>query len=154
MNSTTLKITRAGVIAALYTALTVVFSSVAYGPIQFRPSEALTLLPILFPEAILGVTVGCILSNLLSPVGLPDMIFGPLVTLAAAYLTYYFRRSILAYAFPIVLNGLFVSLYLYKFYKLPYLYNVLTIGGSEAVVVLILGIPLIVYLRKYLEQHS
>lgn len=152
MNPTTLKITRAGVIAALYTALTIIFSSLAYGPIQFRPSEALTILPILFPEAIWGVTIGCLLSNLFSPVGLPDMVFGPTITLAAAYLTYYFRRSIFAYSFPILLNGLFVSLYLYKFYKLPYLYNVLTIGGSEALVVLVLGIPLTIYLKKYLEQ--
>ena len=60
-------ITEAAVIAAIYTALTYLASAMnlAYGAVQFRFSEALTVLPVLTPAAIPGLTLGCILSNLM-----------------------------------------------------------------------------------------
>ena len=69
---TTRDLTRAAVIAALYVVLTYLAGvmNLAYGPVQFRFSEALTVLPFLFPEAIPGLFVGCVVSNLLSPYGL------------------------------------------------------------------------------------
>ena len=47
-------------IAAAYAGLTFLSNvfSLAYGPVQFRVSEVLTLLPIFTPAAIPGVTVG------------------------------------------------------------------------------------------------
>ena len=55
------------VIAALYAALTLGFQAISYGPVQFRVSEAMTLLPVLFPEAVPGLAVGCLISNLFNP---------------------------------------------------------------------------------------
>ena len=54
------------IIAALYTALTLGFQAISFGAIQFRVSEALTLLPVLFPQAVPGLAIGCLLSNLLA----------------------------------------------------------------------------------------
>jgi hypothetical protein len=48
-------LTLAAVVAALYAAVTLLFAPISYGPVQFRVSEALTLLPVLFPQAIPGV---------------------------------------------------------------------------------------------------
>ena len=79
---------RAGIIAALYAALTYAFAPVAYGPLQIRPAEALCILPIFFIEAVPGLFVGCALANLLSGYGLYDIGFGSLTTLAAAIVTY------------------------------------------------------------------
>ena len=60
----------AGIIAAVYTVLTLALPIPQYGPIQFRVAEAMTVLPFLFPEAIPGLTVGCFLANLLFKRGL------------------------------------------------------------------------------------
>ena len=62
------RICRAGVIAALYVALTYAFMPVSYqGIMQIRPGEALTILPLFFPEAVPALWIGCMLSNLASP---------------------------------------------------------------------------------------
>ena len=60
-------LTLAAMIAALY-ALLSCFSGIfglAYGPLQFRFSEALCVLPFLFPAATPGLFVGCVIANLL-----------------------------------------------------------------------------------------
>ena len=85
-------ICRAGVIAALYAVLTIYLGSIAYGPLQIRPAEALTLLPLLYAESIPALFVGCLIANLLSPYGVPDRVVGSLVTLIAACLTYVIPR--------------------------------------------------------------
>ncbi len=144
------KITRAGLIAALYTALCLFFNATSFGVIQFRPAEALTVLPILFPEAIGGIFVGVLLANMLGGVGLVDIIFGSLISLVAAYLTWYLRKSKLAYLPPIILNAFLVSLYLHSFFKYPYWISVLSIGISQTVVILLIGYPIISYLKKRL----
>ena len=60
------------VIAALYAVLTYVAAAVnlAYGPVQFRFSEALTVLPVFTPAAIPGLTLGCVIANLGGGLGL------------------------------------------------------------------------------------
>ena len=75
------------VIAALYAALTLLLAPISYGPIQLRLSEALTLLPMLLPQAVPGLFVGCLIANLYTGM-LTDIIFGSLATLVAATGTY------------------------------------------------------------------
>ncbi|MCL2177024.1 MAG: QueT transporter family protein [Firmicutes bacterium] len=82
-----IKITRAALIAALYVAILWAIPFWAFGPIQFRPSEALTLLPLLFAEAIPGLFIGVVIANLFSPYGFIDMGLGGSATLMAAVLT-------------------------------------------------------------------
>jgi len=91
---TTVRILRAAVIAAIYFVLTFFLAPLSYGPVQIRFAEALTVLPVLFPEAVVGVAVGCLLSNIFSPFGFlwTDMVFGTLATFCAAVLTYYIGR--------------------------------------------------------------
>ena len=77
-------LTEAALIAAMYAALTFAIAPLAYGEVQFRVSEALTILPVFTPAAIPGLTVGCLLANLLgllsgaNPAGTLDMVFGTL----------------------------------------------------------------------------
>ena len=143
-------LTRAGIIAALYTALTYALAPLSYGPVQLRISEALTVLPILYPEAIAGLFVGTMLSNMLGGLGPWDIFGGSTVTLIAAFLTHRYKNSLTAYLSPVILNGLFVSLYLSVLYGVPYWLTVLSIGASEALVVFGLGYPLIRLLRRQL----
>lgn len=148
MQSPIQKLTRAGLIAALYVALCLIFKATSFGIIQFRPAEALTVLPILFPEAVGGIFVGVLLANLMGGLGLVDIMFGSLTSLAAAYLTWFLRHSMLAYLPPIILNAVLISLYLHSFFHYPYWLSVLSIGISQTVVILLIGYPLITYLKK------
>ena len=86
--SLTVLLCRAGVTAALYAGLTIAFGSLAYGPLQIRPAEALCVLPLFFPETIFGLFVGCAMANLLSGYGAIDIVLGSIATLVAAVCTY------------------------------------------------------------------
>ncbi|MFQ6007692.1 MAG: QueT transporter family protein [Candidatus Zixiibacteriota bacterium] len=77
----------AGLIAALYTILSVVFLPISFGVYQVRIAEALTVLPFLTRAAIPGLYIGCLLANIFGGMGWLDIVFGPLITLAAAVLT-------------------------------------------------------------------
>ena len=82
----TRQIATAAIIAALYTVMSLLSSifGLTYGPIQCRFSEALTVLPFFLPEAVPGLFVGCLVTNLMSTVGPLDIIFGSMATLLAA----------------------------------------------------------------------
>ena len=106
MNKTTKFLVRSAVIAALYAALTFAVASIAYTPIQFRVSEALTILPLFFPEAIPGLTIGCFLANI--PSGPWDMFIGAGATLIAAILTRLSRKIWTGVIPPVLANAFLV----------------------------------------------
>ncbi|NMA54571.1 MAG: QueT transporter family protein [Firmicutes bacterium] len=143
---------RAALIAALYVAITYALQATSFLPAQFRLAEALTLLPMLFPEAIWGIGVGCFIANLFSPAGLIDVVLGSLTSLLAAFITYRYRWHAIGFLSPIVLNALVVSAYLRLLAGLPYWVTAIGIAASEAVVVLGVGVPLVLYLRKWLQS--
>ena len=72
------------VVAALYAVLTLAFSWISYGPVQFRIAEALTALPLFMPCSIPGLTVGCVVANLIGGYGLYDIVIGSLATCICA----------------------------------------------------------------------
>ena len=134
---------RAAMIAAIYVVLTLLFQPISFGQIQFRVSEALTLLPMLWPEAVPGLLVGVALANLQSPFGLWDVIGGSLVSLVAALVTRRFRFHPIGYLSPVVFNAALVGAYLAYLTHTPYLPWLLWIGLGEAGVVFLLGYPLL-----------
>ncbi|MCL2517117.1 MAG: QueT transporter family protein [Oscillospiraceae bacterium] len=147
-------ITKTAVIAALYVAFTMLVAPFAYGPVQFRLSEALTILPFIMPEAIFGLFIGCIISNILSPYGFLDLICGSLATLLAAYLTYRAKSKWLAPLPPVIVNAVVigavitVSMSAGEAFMAAYAYNALTVGAGQLVVCYGLGIPLLLILKK------
>lgn len=144
----TRKIVRAALIAAIYVLLVYLFAGFSFGIFQFRPAEALTLLPILYPEAVPALFIAVMLSNILGGLGPWDIFGGSLVTLLAAWVTYRYRHSWIAYASPIVFNAFLISIYLRVIFEVPYWLSVVGIGISEAVSVLLLGMPLVRLLRR------
>ncbi|HBG02233.1 MAG TPA: QueT transporter family protein [Firmicutes bacterium] len=147
------RIARAGIIAAAYIVLVFFFQFASFGPIQLRVAEALTLLPMVYPEAIGGIYVGVLLANILGGQGPWDIFGGSLISLLAAYLTYRFRGHLIGYASPIVLNAFLVSLYLRFMFDFPsYWLLVLSIGLGQSVVVLGLGLPLLRFVQKNQER--
>jgi len=143
----------AGVVAAMYLAITITpgISAISYGPIQVRIAEALTVLPFLFPGAIFGVFAGCLLANIFGIYGLPDIILGSLLTLIAAWLTWQLRRTgkmWLAPLPPIVINTFGVPAYVGYFYGVPYWPFVFYIAVGQAIACYVLGLPLLVLLKR------
>ena len=122
MNNKTL--TKVAMIAAIYTALCFIpgLSNIAYGQIQVRIAEALTLLPLIFQPAIWGVTLGCFLANLvglmtgMNPTGLIDLIVGTMATFLAANCTYLLRNKkvgnipLWSILMPVIFNAIFVGI--------------------------------------------
>ncbi|HBT19817.1 MAG TPA: QueT transporter family protein [Peptococcaceae bacterium] len=146
-------IVRAGIIASIYVVLCIVLQPISYGVIQLRIAEALTVLPILYKEAVWAIFVGVLLANIYGGLGIADIVVGSLTSLAAAYLTYILRNSWAAYLPPIVLNAFIISIYLHALLNFPYWATVLSIGISQTIVVFGLGYPLIRYLRRYEEKN-
>lgn len=169
MKTRTVLITQAAVIAAAYIVLTLPFAQFAFGPIQLRLAEALTVLPILTPAAVPGLFIGCLLANTLNPapLGLIDIVFGSLASLAAGWLTWRLGRrvrernlpvaslpTLIALLPPILINGLVVGFYLP--FILPDIdpspaviaVTMLSIAASQAVVIFAVGAPLLAGIRK------
>ncbi|MEI3426456.1 MAG: QueT transporter family protein [Christensenellales bacterium] len=111
---TTRSLCLSAIIAALYAALTLLLAPISYGNIQCRVSEAFTVLPMVLPQSIPGLFVGCLIANIFSPSpSILDIVFGSLTTLIAACGTYALRKKpVLAAACPIVANGVIVGLML------------------------------------------
>lgn len=109
---------RTGIIAALYTVLTLLVLPLASGAIQIRVSEGLCLLPLIFIEAIPGLAVGCLIANLITSCALFDILLGSLVTLVSAVFTFFVGKIIknvplkiiIGGLFPVVLNAVFLPL--------------------------------------------
>ena len=134
---TTRSLCVSAVIAALYAAMTLLLAPISYGPIQLRLSEAMTLLPILLPQAVPGLFVGCLIANLYTGT-LTDIIFGSLATLLAAIGTYLLRKKpLLAAACPVAANAVIVGLVLSMSFNLPVALTMLEVGIGELGAVLL-----------------
>jgi len=153
---TTRQLATAGIIAALYAVLSYFSSvlSVAYGPIQCRFSEALCVLPFLTSAAVPGLFLGCLVSNLPSPYGALDIIFGSLATLLAALWTSRVRRKWLAPLPPVICNAVIVGAVItiqqvpFDLFWGTFAYNALTVGLGEALACYALGGLLLTQLQK------
>lgn len=157
--------TKTAMIAGIYAAITFATFFMSFGQIQYRVSEALTILPVFTVTAIPGLTLGCALANLIgffigaNPLGLLDAIFGTLASLIAAVITYYLGKSDkkwVRYAFcpmpPVIINAIIVGLELtWIFNGLEmkfFLLNFVSVFVGQAVICYGLGIPLMLALEK------
>ena len=146
-------LTIGGAIAALYVVLTLVANAfgLASGAIQVRLSEALTILPCFTAAAVPGLTVGCILANIITGCALWDVVFGSLATLIGATGTYLLRKKpLLAWIPPVLSNAIIVPIVLQKVYGVPdsFWYLMLTVGAGEVIACGILGLLLYKALEK------
>lgn len=146
-------VAQAAMIAAIYVVLTLVGASFAYGPVQVRLSEALTILPAFTPAAIPGVFLGCLLSNILGGCILPDIIFGSLATLIGAVFTWMLRDKsrYLAPLPPILANTIIVPFVLKYGYMdpLPIPFMMLTVGIGEVISCGVIGLIVYAGLNRY-----
>ena len=149
-NDLTKRLTRTALIAAIYAVVTLAIAPFAYGSIQFRVSEILVLLAIFDPLYIGGLTLGCLIANLLGPNGPMDVIFGTLATFISVYAIYltgkliknYKIKLLIASIWPTIFNGLIIGWMLNKLYGLPLILSVGEVALGELVVITFIGVPL------------
>ena len=155
VSTNTRTLVRAALIAALYTVLTLLLQPLSYGEVQIRFSEALTLLPILLPEAVPALAVGCLLANILGGCTIFDIVFGTLATLLAALCTRRLRdRFWLAALMPVLFNGVIVGAVVHYCYApiFPLPLSMLSVAAGEAVACLVVG-PLLVRVMQRIPNE-
>ena len=138
--SATLWLVRTALIASLYVTLTIAFSAISYGPVQFRISEVLVLLPLWNHRWTPGIVMGTIIANFFSPLGLIDVAFGSLATfLGIISMVKVAKMSSPLYSLicPVLANAYLIALELRIVYSLPFWESVVYVGISEAIIVLI-----------------
>ena len=156
---------RTAMIAAIYTAISLFFAPLSFGPFQVRISEALVLLPVIAPGSIIGLTVGCILTNTVgffmgaNIIGWADIIFGSAATLIAALCTYAFRNirfrgvPVLSAIPPVLCNAVIIGA------ELTFVFNgsfqlaffasqAFSVGIGQIVSCMLFGLPLVLYIEK------
>ncbi len=156
-NESITRTVRAGMIAALYVALTLAVAPVGFGSLQFRPSEALTILPLYFPEAIPALFVGCLISNIVSAYGIADILFGSAATLIAAYLTSRARNKYTAPIPSVIINALVIGVMISvmsvpeggEAFWTTLCVNILSLAVSQGCVCYLLGVPLATAIEKH-----
>ena len=150
-------LTRGALVAAMYVALSYLSNlfGLASGVIQFRVSEVLCILPLFMPEAIPGLFIGCILSNIISGCVLWDIVFGSLATLIGAVGCYAMRRlpnnlKWLATLPNILANSIIVPFVLMYAYGVDsgYFFLMLTVGIGEVVCSGVLGTAALYSMNK------
>ena len=173
-------IAQAGMIAALYAAATLValllLQGLAWGPVQFRISEAVCVVALLTPAAVPGLTVGCVIANLINLVvsgtgalGMLDVVFGSCATLVGSLFCWKLRsHPRVAVLGPVIANAVIVPAYLplllqgLGYYTIPfttialdgayvpmYLFGLVATGAGEALVMYVLGLPLLAALKRF-----
>lgn len=152
----TKKLVRTALVAAIYATLTLILAPISYGAVQFRVSEMLMLLAFINPLYITGLTIGCLIANILGGLGLLDIIFGTLATFLSALAMYKTAKIIknknialvVASLWPTIFNGLIVGWVVSVSASLPLFITMLQVGFGEIVVITIVGVPVFKLLEK------
>ncbi|MEG2428908.1 MAG: QueT transporter family protein [Oscillospiraceae bacterium] len=163
----TKKLSQIAMIAAIYAAISFAMFFISFGQIQFRVSEMLTILPVFTGMAVPGLTLGCVISNLVgffcgaNPLGLIDAIVGSTATLISAILTYYIGKSdkkwikyIFAPLPPVIVNAIIIGFevtFAFNGINSPtsvYLTNMGLILLGQATICYGVGVPLMMILQK------
>lgn len=143
-------------VAGLYATLTLALGVISYGPIQFRIAEIMVLLPFIRKDYIWGLTIGCLLANIIGPYGVPDIIFGTTATFLSVYAVYLTSKYItdkklgllIASIWPTIINGIVIGFMLNKFFGVPMIVGMLQVAFGQFVVITLVGVPLYKSLEK------
>ncbi len=139
-------------IAALYAVLCIIFKPISFSVIQIRIAEMFTVLPYFTFSAVPGVTLGCLLGNILTGADILDIVWGTVATLIGAIGSYLLKKHRLLVPLPpIISNTVIIPLVLKYTYgeaqPLPFL--MLTVGIGEFASCALLGLALIFVLNRH-----
>lgn len=143
-----MQLVKVSIVAAIYVALTLSVAPISYGALQFRVSEVLNLLAFINPLYGISLVLGCAISNLFSPLGMYDVVFGTLATLLSVIFISKSKNLFVASLWPSLFNPIIVGLELYFLLNLPFAFTAFTILIGEFMVVTVVGYPLFKILMR------
>lgn len=139
-------------IASVYVALSFFLMPYTFGPIQVRVAEMTLLLLFFNKRYSFGIILGCLITNMFSPLGLVDVVFGTLATALTCLAMIKTSNIYLKLLWPGIINGLIVGLELTLVFKdLPFIYNAFFVLIGEVVAVFIPGI---IMRKRVLENNA
>ena len=147
----TLFIARAGIIAAVYTVLCLLLAPISFSVFQVRVAEALCVLPYFTPAAVPGLTIGCLISNIIGSGNTFDIVFGTLATLIGALGSCLLRKNRYLVAVPPIISNTLIIPFVLKFAfdaveTIPFI--MMTIAIGEIIAIGILGLALLFLLER------
>ena len=153
--SNTLELTQAGIIAAIYVVLTLIFAPISFGSVQLRVAEALTILPMFTSAAVPGLFVGCLVANILGGAVLWDIIFGSTATLIGAYFSYKLKGKRWLVPIPAIISNTVIIPFVLKYaygIDIPLVLQMLYVFAGEVGGCFVLGELLASALIPYREK--
>ncbi|HLR08782.1 MAG TPA: QueT transporter family protein [Bacillota bacterium] len=144
-------------IAALYVAASLVIQPIAYSNLQFRVPEIFNHLVVFNKKFFYGIVIGVLLTNLFSPTGVFDLVFGVAHTALSLGITIFLGKFITNKWALLAVNTLVFSfnMYIIAFelflaLDLPFLITWLTTAVGE-ITIMAIGIPIMYGLNKKLK---
>ncbi len=155
---------RIAIVSALYAVLSLVAFPIASGQIQIRLGEGLTLLPLFFVESSVGLFVGCLIVNLITGTAILDTVFGSLITLISAVLTYFICKKtnktpikiLVGGLFPVLLNALLLPLiwkFCYGIISYGYIISVLFVLAGQVISVYGIGTGVTLSIKRLRDKN-
>ncbi len=143
------KLSKYGLVMALYIVLSLLMPQMGYGPIQFRLAEILTLLAFVDSSYVLPITLACAIVNFWSPFGLVDVVFGSLHSFIALKAMTKTDNIYLASIFPAIFSVI-IALEILIFS--PEAISFFLVAGqimlSQFIIVSLIGVPIFKVIMK------
>ena len=144
-------ILRNAVYASLYVALCYIFQPISFAAIQVRVAEALCILPIFDEVAIISISIGCFISNMLFS-GIIDAVFGTLATFIGLLLIKFIKvDNFFLKMLPTILSNAIIIPFVLRFAfgeTMPIWLLSITIAIGEILAVYVIGYILYGALKK------
>ena len=133
-----LEITNIGLVTAIYITVSLVLAVISFGVIQFRIAEMLNYLSLYQKKYIWSITLGVMVTNIFSPLGLIDVVVGGLSTFLVLSFNLWLTKKIKSMKLKMMVTALVFSLSMFTvagqltvMFAAPFWLNWLIIGLGE-----------------------
>lgn len=143
------ELTKTSLVAAVYVAVTVLFSVISFGAVQLRLSEMFNYLALYNKRYVVAVTVGVILANFMSPTWVLDVPIGGISTFLVLILCRAITKKITNDILKMVITALIFAISMFTvagqltiLYDLPFWPTWFTVGIGELLSMIVGGITI------------
>lgn len=143
------ELTKTSLVAAVYVAVTVLFSVISFGAVQLRLSEMFNYLALYNKRYVVAVTIGVILANFMSPTWVLDVPIGGISTFLVLILCRAITKEIKNDILKMVITALIFAISMFTvagqltiLYDLPFWPTWFTVGIGELLSMIVGGITI------------